>query len=118
MRLERVDRVRRMRSTRAACEAGRRQVGAAVNERPQRPKPLVDGRVHLIAPLRGAASSIVFVFFVSFVVARSASVVHIRNTPNFAGGIGALNAAEIPSASASRVFAGSRMPSSQSRAVE
>jgi hypothetical protein len=44
--------------------------------------------------------------------------VHIRKTPNFGGGIGALNAADRPSASACRVFAGSRMPSSHSRAVE
>ena len=43
---------------------------------------------------------------------------HIRKMPNFAGGIGALNAADRPSASALRVCAGSRMPSSQRRAVE
>ena len=43
---------------------------------------------------------------------------YIRNTPNLDGGMGALNAAEIPSANASRVRAGSRMPSSHSRAVE
>ena len=43
---------------------------------------------------------------------------YIRKTPNRASATGALNAAESPSASASRVRAGSRMPSSQSRAVE
>ena len=36
------------------------------------------------------------------------SLGYIRKTPYFGGGIGALNAAEIPSASASRVCAGSR----------
>src|SRR5262245_49806483 len=39
---------------------------------------------------------------------------HIRNTPNFGGRIGALYAAEIASANAVRVSAGSRIPSSQS----
>ncbi len=39
--------------------------------------------------------------------------VYILKTPNFGAGIGALNAAEIPRASASRVRAGSRIPSSQ-----
>ncbi len=43
---------------------------------------------------------------------------YIRKMPYFASGIGALYAAEIPSASACRVSTGSRMPSSQSRAVE
>jgi hypothetical protein len=43
---------------------------------------------------------------------------YILNTPNFAVWIGALNAAEMPSARASRVRAGSRIPSSQMRAVE
>src|SRR5262249_19821876 len=43
---------------------------------------------------------------------------HIRNTPNFGSGMGALNAADSPSASACRVCAGSRIPSSQIRAVE
>ena len=44
--------------------------------------------------------------------------IHIRNTPNFGGGIGALKDAESASASTSRVRAGSMIPSSQSRAVE
>ena len=57
---------------------------------------------------------VAYIVFVSFAVLRG----YIRKTPNFAGGIGALNAAEMPRASASRVFAGSRMPSSHSRAVE
>jgi hypothetical protein len=43
---------------------------------------------------------------------------YIRKTPNVGGGIGALNAAESASASTVRVCAGSRMPSSHSRAVE
>src|SRR5215212_3227682 len=43
---------------------------------------------------------------------------YIRNTPYFVSAVGALAAAERPSASAIRVSAGSRMPSSQSRAVE
>ena len=42
---------------------------------------------------------------------------HIRNTPNFGGGIGALRAAEMPSPSVMRVSAGSIMPSSHSRAL-
>ena len=42
---------------------------------------------------------------------------YMRKTPKRASGIGALKAADRPRASASRVFAGSRMPSSQSRAV-
>ena len=46
------------------------------------------------------------------------TIAYIRKTPNFASGIGALYAADSPSASASRVRAGSRMPSSHSRAVE
>ena len=45
-------------------------------------------------------------------------VCYIRNTPNFGTGMGALNAADSPSASAARVSAGSRMPSSHRRAVE
>ena len=43
---------------------------------------------------------------------------YMRKTPKRASGIGALNAAESPSASACRVSAGSRIPSSHSRAVE
>ena len=43
---------------------------------------------------------------------------HIRKTPNFVSGIGALRAAEIASARTSRVCAGSITPSSHSRAVE
>ena len=43
---------------------------------------------------------------------------HIRKTPNFGSGIGALNAADSPSARACRVSAGSRIPSSHRRAVE
>ncbi len=43
---------------------------------------------------------------------------YIRKMPNLAGGIGALDAADRPSASAVRVSSGSRMPSSHSRAVE
>ena len=43
---------------------------------------------------------------------------HIRKMPNRVSGIGASSAAEIPSASARRVSSGSRIPSSQSRAVE
>ena len=43
---------------------------------------------------------------------------YMRNTPNCGGGIGALYEAEIANASTARVFTGSRMPSSQSRAVE
>ena len=46
------------------------------------------------------------------------AVCHILKTPNLGAGIGALNAADSPRASAWRVFAGSRMPSSHSRAVE
>ena len=42
---------------------------------------------------------------------------HIRKTPNFVWPIGWFIAAESPSASAMRVSAGSRMPSSHSRAV-
>src|SRR5476651_599184 len=42
---------------------------------------------------------------------------HIRKMPNFACGIGALNADDRPSASACRVCAGSRIPSSHRRAV-
>ena len=42
---------------------------------------------------------------------------HIRNTPNFVSGIGALSVAEKHSASTRRVSAGAMMPSSQSRAV-
>ena len=49
----------------------------------------------------------------------SATIVspHIRNTPNFVSGIGALSVAEKHSASTRRVSAGAMMPSSQSRAV-
>ena len=43
---------------------------------------------------------------------------YMRKTPNFGAGIGALKAAASPSPSAVRVSAGSRMPSSHSRAVE
>ena len=42
---------------------------------------------------------------------------HIRNTPNFVSGIGALSVAEKHSASTRRVSAGAMMPSSQRRAV-
>ena len=42
---------------------------------------------------------------------------HIRKTPKPVAGIGAFSATAIPSASVSRVSSGSRMPSSQSRAV-
>jgi len=42
---------------------------------------------------------------------------HIRNTPNFGGGIGALRAAEMPSPRVMRVSAGSMIPSSHSRAL-
>jgi hypothetical protein len=60
-----------------------------------------------------------FVFFVSFVISIFAIfVVHIRNTPKLDGAMGALNDAESASASVFRVCAGSRMPSSHSRAVE
>jgi hypothetical protein len=41
----------------------------------------------------------------------------MRNTPNFASGIGALRLAEIASASTRRVSAGSMTPSSHSRAL-
>ena len=41
---------------------------------------------------------------------------HIRNTPNFGSGIGALSVADRPSASTRRVSAGSITPSSHSRA--
>ena len=62
------------------------------------------------------------IFFVCFVPTRRVFRVlrgyHIRKTPNFGGGIGALNAADRPSASIWRVCAGSMIPSSQSRAVE
>ena len=44
--------------------------------------------------------------------------VHIRNTPNFGSGIGALSDADKPSASTRRVSAGSITPSSHSRALE
>ena len=43
---------------------------------------------------------------------------HMRKTPNVVSGIGALSAAEIPSAITLRVSTGSMIPSSQSRAVE
>src|SRR5262249_29982661 len=43
---------------------------------------------------------------------------YIRKTPKVVSGIGAFNAAEMPSASTRRVSSGSMMPSSQSRAVE
>ena len=43
---------------------------------------------------------------------------YILQTPNFVSGIGALSAADSDSASTSRDFAGSMMPSSQSRAEE
>jgi len=43
---------------------------------------------------------------------------HMRKTPNRVSGIGSLSAAEMPSASTRLVSSGSRMPSSQSRAVE
>src|SRR5215210_9540621 len=43
---------------------------------------------------------------------------YMRNTPNLGSGIGALKAADRPSASACRVSAGSRIPSSHSLAVE
>ncbi len=43
---------------------------------------------------------------------------HMRKTPNCVSGIGACSAAEIPSASTRRVSRGSRIPSSQSRALE
>ena len=42
---------------------------------------------------------------------------HILNRPNFVGSIGALDAADRPRPSTSRVSAGSITPSSQSRAV-
>ena len=42
---------------------------------------------------------------------------HIRKTPNLVGPIGWFIAADRPSASAMRVSAGSRMPSSHRRAV-
>ena len=57
-----------------------------------------------------------FVFFVTFVIFVVAF--YILKTPNLGGRIGALNAAESASASTVRVCAGSRMPSSHSRAVE
>ena len=47
-----------------------------------------------------------------------ANMRYIRNTPYFAGAIGALQDADTPSARASRVCSGSRMPSSHRRAVE
>ncbi len=43
---------------------------------------------------------------------------HIRQTPTFVSRIGALREADSESASTSRDFAGSMMPSSQSRADE
>ena len=43
---------------------------------------------------------------------------HILKTPNLVCGIGALSAAESPSASTRRVSSGSMTPSSHSRAVE
>jgi hypothetical protein len=43
---------------------------------------------------------------------------YIRKTPKVVSGIGAFNAAEIPSASTRRVSSGSMIPSSHSRAVE
>src|SRR4051794_11667307 len=43
---------------------------------------------------------------------------YIRKTPKVVSGMGAFNAAEIPSASTRRVSSGSMMPSSHSRAVE
>ena len=46
------------------------------------------------------------------------ATVHIRNTPNFMGGIGAFRLADRASARTVRVSAGSMTPSSQSRAVE
>jgi hypothetical protein len=65
--------------------------------------PAIDAELHLNGPDRrlgdGGAS-------------------HIRKMPNLVSGIGAFNAAEIPSASTRRVSAGSMIPSSQSLAVE
>jgi hypothetical protein len=42
----------------------------------------------------------------------------MRKTPKTVSGIGALSAAEMPSASTLRVSSGSMIPSSQRRAVE
>jgi DNA-directed RNA polymerase specialized sigma24 family protein len=47
-----------------------------------------------------------------------ADLSYMRKTPKVVSGIGAFRLAEIPSASTRRVSSGSRMPSSQSRAVE
>ena len=49
---------------------------------------------------------------------ESRRAAHIRNTPNFISGTGALSAAASARASTLRVSAGSMMPSSHSRAVE
>ena len=46
------------------------------------------------------------------------SLIYILNTPNFGGGIGALNATDNACASVGLVSTGSRMPSSHRRAVE
>jgi addiction module HigA family antidote len=50
-------------------------------------------------------------------VSAKMSTPHIRNTPNFVSGIGALSVAEKQSASTRRVSCGAMMPSSQRRAV-
>src|SRR5215210_517257 len=50
--------------------------------------------------------------------ALAAEPPHIRKTPKVVSGIGALSAAEIPSASTRRVSSGSMTPSSHSRVVE
>jgi hypothetical protein len=55
-------------------------------------------------------------FLVDHRLAR-ALVCYMRNTPNRVGSIGALSAAESPSASTVRVSAGSMIPSSHSRAL-
>ena len=51
-------------------------------------------------------------------LANRPQAAHIRKMPNRVSGIGASSAAEIPRASTRRVSSGSRIPSSQSRAVE
>ncbi len=50
-------------------------------------------------------------------VLRQERLAYMRKMPNLVGGMGALMAAEMPSASAWRVSVGSSIPSSQRRAV-
>ena len=69
--------------------------------------------------LRATQSSVVLVVFNSVpdYLDGARILSHMRKTPNFVSGMGALSAADRPSASTRRVSAGSMMPSSHRRAV-